>query len=367
MSSLDWSAAFDRQDPTLAILKFIKLGVRPSLIPLLASYLTDRKMRVKFNGEISEFLALVGGGPQGTLLGQIEYLVQSNDNADVVDPEDRYKYIDDLSVLQLILLSGLLTEYNFHQHVASDIGIGQTYLPATSYSMQDSLESISTWTSDNLMLLNPAKCNYMIFSRSNEDFATRLTINNAVLERVRVSKILGVWIDDDLSWTRNCQEICVKAYSRLQMITKLKYVGVKTEDLIDVYVLYIRSLTEYCSVAFHPSLTNEQSNKLERIQKTCLKVILGEMYIGYEAALEMTGLETLSDRRTKRCLDFSLKCAKHVRNNRLFPLNTDTDTHNVRNHETFQVNFARTSTYRDSTIPFCQRLLNEYCEAKELN
>ena len=27
--------------------------------------------------------------------------------ADVVDPEDRYKYIDDLSVLQLILLSGL--------------------------------------------------------------------------------------------------------------------------------------------------------------------------------------------------------------------------------------------------------------------
>ena len=141
-------------------------------------------MKVKFNGELSEFLALVGGGPQGTLLGQIEYLVQSND---VVDPEDRNKYIDDLSVLQLILLSGLLTEYNFHQHVASDIGIGQTYLPATSYSMQDSLESISTWTSDNLMLLNPAKCNYMIFSRSNEDFATRLTINNAVLKRVKVS------------------------------------------------------------------------------------------------------------------------------------------------------------------------------------
>ena len=43
---LDWSAAFDRQDPTLAIIKFIKLGVRPSLIPLLISYLTDRKMQV---------------------------------------------------------------------------------------------------------------------------------------------------------------------------------------------------------------------------------------------------------------------------------------------------------------------------------
>ena len=124
-TSLDWSAAFDRQDPTLAIIKFIKLGVRPSLIPLLASYLTDRKMRVKFNNEVSEFLDLIGGGPQGTLIGGIEYLVQSNDNADIVAAEDRFKYIDDLSVLQLVLLSGLLTDYNFHQHVALDIGIDQ--------------------------------------------------------------------------------------------------------------------------------------------------------------------------------------------------------------------------------------------------
>ena len=42
-------------------------------------------MQVKFNGELSEFLALIGGGPQGTLLGQIEYLVQSNDNADIAE------------------------------------------------------------------------------------------------------------------------------------------------------------------------------------------------------------------------------------------------------------------------------------------
>ena len=74
-------------------------------------------MAVKFNGELSEFLTLVGGGPQGTLLGQLEYLVQSNDNADIVPPEDRLKYIDDFSVLQLVCMFGLLTEYDFHQHL----------------------------------------------------------------------------------------------------------------------------------------------------------------------------------------------------------------------------------------------------------
>ena len=42
-----------------------------------------------------------------------------------------------------------------------------------------------------------------------------------------------------------------------------------------------------------------ESNKLEQIQKTCLKVILGDMYISYAAALEMCGLKPLSERPMK--------------------------------------------------------------------
>ena len=70
-------------------------------------------MRVKFNGEESDLLSLIGGGPQGTLIGQLMYLVQTNHNADNVNPDDRYKYIDDLTNLQIISLAGLLTEYDF--------------------------------------------------------------------------------------------------------------------------------------------------------------------------------------------------------------------------------------------------------------
>ena len=360
---LDWSAAFDRQDPTLAILKFIQLGVRPSLIPLLISYLSDRKMQVKFNGEVSDILTLIGGGPQGTLLGGIEYIVQSNDNADIVSQEDRFKYIDDLSVLQLICLAGLLTDYNFFEHVASDIGIDQQFLPTDTYQTQEHLNFISNWTNENLMKLNEAKSNYTIFSRAKENFATRLKIDQVNLDRIPVTKLLGVWIEEDLSWSRNCQEICKKAFSRLSMITKLKYIGVSREDLLDIYVLYIRSVTEYCSVSFHSSLTQEQSQKLERIQKTCLRVILGEHYEDYKTALDICGLETLSDRRGKRCLDFALKCVKHPRNRRLFPFNQNQNEHDVRVHEQFKVNFS-TSTYRDSTIPYCQRLLNDHFSNK---
>ena len=95
------------------------------------------------------------------------------------------------------------------------------------------------------MKLNAGKCIYMVFSRSEEKLSTKLHIDDAKLDKVRESKILGLYIADDLSWSRNCKEICIKAYSRVQMITKLKYVGVKTENLIEIYMLYIRSVTEY--------------------------------------------------------------------------------------------------------------------------
>ena len=184
------------------------------------------------------------------------------------------------------------------------------------------------------------------------------------MERKKEQKILGLLISDDLSWSRQCQQICKKAYSRLSMLTKLKYVGVRVEDLIDIYVLYIRSLTEYCSVSFHSSLTVEQNNKIERIQKTCLKVILGEMYIDYESALEMTGLTSLFERRVDRCLKFSLRSIKHERNKKMFPVNKNVGNVNTRRNETFTVNFAATTSYRNSAIPYCQRLLNEYFKAK---
>ena len=241
-------------------------------------------MKVKFNGETSDFLPLVGGGPQGTLIGQLEYIVQSNDNADIVCPEDRFKYIDDLSILHLVCLSGLLVEYNFAEHVASDVGVDQSFLPAISYGTQDSLNFISNWTKENLMQLNAAKCSY-----------TRLTVNNTYLERIKVTKLLGVWISEDLSWSKNCKEICKKAYSKLSMITKLKYAGVSLDDLIEIYSLFIRSTAEYCSVVFHPSSTVEQTDKIEMIQRVCLKVILGDQYISYSSALQLCGLKTLSE------------------------------------------------------------------------
>ena len=355
---IEWSSASDRQDPTLAIKKFINLGVRGSLIPLLASYLEDRKMKVKFNGKISDEHSLIGGGPQGTLLGLIKYLIQSNDAADCVSQEDRYKYIDDLSILELVFLSGVLTDFDCHRTVPSDIGVDQKYLQPESYRTQDSLNQIASWTDENMMQINVDKTKYMIFSRSQQDFATRLNINDTKLDQVHAEKIVGVWLTSDLKWVRNTKELLRKAYSRVSMLSKLKYVGVNVDDLIDIYKLYIRSVLEYCAVVWHSSLTVELARRLEMVQKTCLRVILGEDYDTYADALEMCNIKTLFQRREERCLSFAKKCLKHPILMKMFPLNKNNLGNKYRSREKYAVNFARTNTYMISAVPYLQRKLN---------
>ena len=145
------------------------------------------------------------------------------------------------------------------------------------------------------------------------------------------------------------------------MLSKLKYVGVKREDLILIYKLFIRSCLEYCSVVYHSSLTIQQSNSIERVQKVCVKLILAGEYIDYEQALRSCKLSRISQRRENRALSFAHKALSHPKHKTMFPIseNYSSNPHNIRSKEKYKVNFARTTRYQQSYIPYMQTRLNE--------
>ena len=119
---IDWNNAFSRQDPKLGIEAFLKCGVRPALIPVLISYFQDREMKVKWHGCLSSVRKLKGGGPQGATLGLLEYIAQSNCCADCVDVENRFRFLDDLSILEIVNLITIgISSYNLKSHVPSNI------------------------------------------------------------------------------------------------------------------------------------------------------------------------------------------------------------------------------------------------------
>ena len=270
----------------------------------------------------------------------------------------KFRYFDDPQVIELIMLSGVLKDYDYWSHVPNDIAVDQQFLPSSSYKMQSHLNKIQTWSTENKVKINEKKSNFMIFTRCQTDFTSRLLLNNNNLEQVNIIRLLGLWITDNMSWQMNCEELCKKAYSRVSMLTKLKYVGTKRNDLLDVYKLFIRSVMEYCSVVYHSMLTNDQANMLERVQKVCLKVILGTDYINYSNSLEEFSLLSLYDRREKRILDFSHKALSHPLHKNMFPIQKQ-DLHDIRNKEKYVVNFANTETYKNSFIPYAQQKLNK--------
>ena len=92
---------------------------------------------------------LPGGGLQGSTFGLQEYDSQSNDNSEFVPHNDKYKFVDDLSVLEIINLIAVgLSSYNFKQNVASDVGIGQLFIPSENIKTQKFMDNICEWTDE---------------------------------------------------------------------------------------------------------------------------------------------------------------------------------------------------------------------------
>ena len=155
---VDWKQAFPRQCPKLGVESFIRNGVRPSLIPVLINYFQGRRMKVKWQGHMSSERELNGGGPQGSTFGLWEYLSQSNDNADCVDVEDRFKFVDDLSFLEIIYLLNVgISSYNIHTHVPSNIPTHNQFIQGTKLNSQKQLETINERTKEKKMQLNLKK------------------------------------------------------------------------------------------------------------------------------------------------------------------------------------------------------------------
>ena len=107
---------------------------------------------------------------------------------------------------------------------------------------------------------------------------------------------------------------------------------------------------EQSATVWHSSLTQENKEDLERVQKSAFKVILRENFQGYRKALKTLDLESLDERRKNLCLNFALKCTKNKKVQNLFPKNLKTHEMATRNTEKYHVNHAHTERLRKSAV-----------------
>ena len=137
-------------------------------------------------------------------------------------------------------------------------------------------------------------------------------------------------------------------------------------DLKAIYLSHIRSILEQTCVIWHNYLTEENKNDMERVQKNAFRIILGKHYQSYNQSLKILNLETLFERRKGLSLNFAINnCIYNPKTKQLFPLNKKKHKLKTRKSNKYKIFFARTKRFKESTVPYLQRLLNNNFEMKK--
>ena len=135
--------------------------------------------------------------------------------------------------------------------------------------------------------------------------STNIKIRDNEIETISDAKLLGTMITSNLSWNKNTRNLITESNKRMQFLHRAKKFTNNVSDLKKIYMLQVRSKLDQSAVVWHSSITKKNSGDLERVQKSALKVILGEKYDNYKDALKLIGLDSLEERRENLCLKFA--------------------------------------------------------------
>ena len=189
---LDFSKAFDLVDHNILMSKINKTDLPGFLKSWIHSFLEDRKQRVKIGNNVSEWVNINAGVPQGTLLGPVCFLLHIND---LKTHCDSVKYVDDTTIWE---------------SCSTDI---------STSNIQTAANDAVLWCKQNNMKLNIDKTKEMTiyYGKRQIDFPA-IQVNSTDLEKVKSSKVLGVVINDKLKWGDHVTYISRKASQRLYFL-----------------------------------------------------------------------------------------------------------------------------------------------------
>ena len=198
---VDFAKAFDVIDHDLLLRKLTLYGLSNDTLHLISSFLSNREQLVCINTIKSDFLPVKYGIPQGSVLGPLLFSL----------------YINDLPLFIKALCELFADDTTIH---SSHSNLNNLLL-----SLQESINNLLQWTELNHMSLNSYKTKYMTITirqkRQNISSRMPLYIGNEKIVEVATHKVLGVSIDNNLSWTNHVNELTKRVSQKLYQLAKI--------------------------------------------------------------------------------------------------------------------------------------------------
>ena len=115
-----------------------------------------------------------------------------------------------------------------------------------------------------------------------------LKYNDIEIKMTTSNKILGVHVDENLSWNDHYQHVSKKVSSYLWLLSKIK-TYLPQEHRLLYYNSYIKPQFDYCSVIWSNS-SNFNINKVNKLQRRACKLILLNDYNSLNESLEQLNI-----------------------------------------------------------------------------
>ena len=163
--------------------------------------MSNRKQRVVIPGACSEWVAITAGVTQGSILGPLLFLIYINDIIDAIHSHIRL-FADDTSLYLIV---------------------DEPCVAATQ--LNSDLAKIHMWAEKWLVKFNPAKSEAIVISRkTNKPYHPPLKMNDQPIKEVTSHKHLGIFLSNDGTWHEHIDFITFKAWSRINIMRKLKFI-----------------------------------------------------------------------------------------------------------------------------------------------
>ena len=221
----------------------------------------------------SKWSDITCGAPQGTKLAGITFLAVIN--YILSEHKDRYKFVDDLSLVLTYLLEGNTPIAQF----ASDI-----------------FDQLNSQCNESNLIINATKSKILRLCPLKRDFTPPLEVPFPVVSEV---KILGVIFSRDCSFTAHVDSVIRKANASLQTLSKMRRLWLRCQKSPPCISLLCATSLGVCLPCVGPFSTTHCSPDLydlESVQKRAVRIILGSRDIPYQEALITLSIQCLEQR-----------------------------------------------------------------------
>lgn len=290
---IDFEKAFDSVWKRGLIIKLNKLGISGDVLHLIDSFLFTRKVKLNINGNIGEERQCAEYGlPQGSVMSPVLFKIYLTDLLfELMDKENIsiFKFADD-----------------------GTIKISAKDSKTCIETLNEVLQILHNWSKKHRMKINcdKNKTEVICFNTNEGDLSLipeTFDLGGKNISRVTETKVLGLIIDQKLTYQSHCQSIIKTLQGRWASLCKYsnKYWGFN----IKVMVYLIKTLfISKMSYAGHIWITNDNLKDLNQLWYHILKSIIGAVLnISQRTAELILGLPPLQIQTQVNCIKHFLK------------------------------------------------------------